>query len=315
MAYKDIYLNESGHLPVGDGHKIYWEDWGNPKATPTFMLHGGPGGGFNDSHKWIFDPEKHRVILHDQRGCGHSTPFASLKNNTTQDLISDIEKLREHLGIKKMHVVGGSWGSTLSLLYAIEHPQRVLKLMMWGIYLLRQFENDWLYEGGPRMIYPEAWQRFISFVPEDYRGSGNKVIKFYYDKLNDESQAVAEKYAIEWALWEMNLLSLRHEPKKLEKEISEDKNALALSRLEAHYFVNKCFVPENYILDNIVNSKHIPAYVVQGRFDMCTPPISAFDLKEAYGENMTLQIVNGGHLRHEPEVISALKATANTFLK
>jgi proline iminopeptidase len=211
METKDPFVNKSGHLSVGDGHKIYYEDWGNPEGFPIMHLHGGPGAGFSDSHKLLYNPAEHRVIFHDQRGCGKSKPFASLKNNTTQALIADIEKLREHFGIEKMHITGGSWGSTLALLYALAHPERVEKMMIWSVYLLRQFENDHLYQGGARALLPEAWDRFINFIPPAKRKSSTDVIKFYASKINSKNQQTALKYSMEWTLWEMSSVSLSYD--------------------------------------------------------------------------------------------------------
>ena len=283
----DPDVNKSGHLDVGDGHKIYFEDWGNPKAFPIMHLHGGPGAGFSESHKQIYSPKKHRVIFHDQRGSGKSLPFASVKNNTTQHLVSDIEKLRKHLGIEKMYVSGGSWGSTLTMLYAIAHPERVVRMMMWGIFLNRQSEIDYLYRGVAKDTFPEAWQRFISNVPEKDRGSSEGVVKFYAAKIQSKDKKTALKYAAEWSLWESSTVSITYDRLKVEREVlgGQDDFNLSISRMESYYFLNKCFVPDNYILKNIRKIKHIPCYVVQGRFDMCTPPVSAIDLSEAYGGN------------------------------
>jgi proline iminopeptidase len=266
MKNIDPNVSATGHLSVGGGHKIYYEDWGNPEGFPILHLHGGPGSGFSDSHKLIYDPSVHRVIFHDQRGSGQSLPFASIKDNTTQHLIADIEKIREFFGIEKMHVSGGSWGSTLAMLYGIAHPKRVGKLMMWGIYLLRQFEQDYIYQGGPKETFPEAWQRFISLVPQSKRKNSADVIKFYAGKILSKNKKEAQKYAAEWTMWELS------------------------------------------------TTTHIQAYVVQGRFDMCTPPVSALDLKAAYGKNLHLQITRAGHLRSEPENLAALRAIASAAL-
>lgn len=312
---KDPFVNKKGFLSVGDGHKIYFEDWGNSKAIAIMHLHGGPGAGFSESHKLIYNPKTHRVIFHDQRGCGKSKPFASIKANTTQHLINDIEKLRQHLKIDKMYVAGGSWGSTLTMLYALTHPQRVKKMMMWGIYLNRPFEIDYLYQGINRHTFPEAWERFISFVPSDFRSSSQGIIKFYTKKIQSKDEKMALKYAAEWNLWESTTLSLSYDRLALENEVlaTDDKQQkinLAIARMESHYFSSKCFIPENYILKNISKLRHIPCSVVQGRFDMCTPPISALDLAKAYGDKLSLQIVRAGHLRTEPEVLAALRAVA-----
>lgn len=315
----DPFVIKSGHLDVGDGHKIYYEDWGNPKATAIIHLHGGPGASFSESHKLIYDPKKHHVIFHDQRGCGRSTPFAAVKNNTTQHLIADIEKLRKHFKIDKVFVAGGSWGSTLTMLYAIAHPDRVKKIMMWGIFLLRQSEIDYLYQGLARHTLPEAWERFINLVPAKDRDSSQGVTNFYSRKIQSKDNKTALKYAAEWNLWESSVVSITYDKRRVEREVlgGDEKQRnfnLAIARLESYYFQNNCFMPENYILKNINKIKHIPAYVVQGRFDICTPPVSAIDLAKAYGPNLNLQIVAAGHLRSEQEVRSVLRTFASTVL-
>lgn len=307
-------INDKGFLDVGNGHSIYWEDWGNPKAKPIFSLHGGPGTGFGDSHKTLFDPKKHRVIFHDQRGSKRSTPFAEIKNNTTQDLIADIERLRTKLGIEKMYIFGGSWGSTLSLLYTIAHPENVEKIVIWSVFLARQFEVDFVNEGYPKYFFPAAWERFISLVPEDHRKTGDSVMRYYAQNIHSSDQETATKFANEWSLWESTLVSINYDPAFIEKEVLEDKNNTAVAKLETHYFLNKCFVPENYIFDNISKIKHIPGVLVQGRFDMCTPPVSAHDFSKAFGDRLSLLWVNSGHLRSDPEMHAALRGVAATFL-
>lgn len=309
----DSDVVNSGMFDVGDGHKIYWEDWGNPAAFPVMYFHGGPGGGFSFNAKLLFNPKKHRVIFFDQRGAGKSTPFADVRDNTTQKLLNDTEKLREMLGIEKMYITGGSWGSTLALMYAIAHPERVQSIIVWSVYLARQFENDLISAGYARYNYPEAWERFISVVPAEHRGSGTQITKFYAEMLNSEDQDMARKYADEWALWETSLLYLSYDQREMEHEIIGAERNLSLAKLETHYFLNGCFVPDNYILDNVALIKDIPLYAVQGRFDNCTPPISAYELGKAYGDKMTLQIVNAGHNRTESELRAAVRAVANTM--
>jgi len=302
------YVNSSGLLNVGDGHKIYWEDWGNPNGIPVISLHGGPGGSFSDSHKALFNPKKHHVIFHDQRGCGKSIPFASTDNNTTQDLVDDIELLREKFGFEKVNIVGGSWGSSLSLVYSIAHPKRVSSLILWGIYLIRQFETDWVNEGYAKYNFPTEWRRFISFVPKEHRTNGDSIMNYYADQMRSSDKKTAEKYAFEWALWESALISIEYDPILNEQETRDDPTMLSTALLETHYFINKCFVPENYILDNIDKIRHIPCKVVQGRFDMCTPAIGAYDLAQSYGDNLTLNWVNSGHLRSDPGVHELIRA-------
>lgn len=313
MQKTDQYLIKSGKLDVGDGHKIYWEDWGNPKAFPTIFLHGGPGAGFDDKHKLVFNPLKHRVIFFDQRGAGKSTPYASTDNNTTQDLIGDIEKLRKHLKIDKAHIYGRSWGSALALAYTIAHPESVKHMLIGGIYFGTRFENDFISAGYVRHTYPEAWERYIKLVPEDHRTNGKSITQYYADKMHSSNGSEAKKYADEWTLWEASTLSINYDRAKLEAEVLADDN-LAIAKLEAHYFLNDCFMPDNYILDNIDKIKHIPCYVIQGRFDNCTPPETAYKLSQAYGDNLTLQWVNAGHRGSDPEIMAAQRAVNNIFL-
>jgi proline iminopeptidase len=310
----DKHVIKSGHLDAGGGHKIYFEEWGNKKAPVIFYLHGGPGTGFSDSNKLLFDPGIHHVVFHDQRGAGKSTPFAGTENNTTQDLISDIEKLRNHFGLDAMFVMGGSWGSALSLLYAIAHPKRVKRLLIWSVYLIRKFENDWINEGGARNTFPEAWERFIKLVPEKHRGSGTEIMKFFAGKIRSSDEKEAKRYADEWTLWEYSSCSITYNQRAVEKEILSENNT-AIANLETHYFLHNCFVPENHIPDNIGKIKHIPCYVVQGRFDLCTPPITAYDLKKAYGKNLTLQWTRAGHLRSDPENTVAIRAVVNSLFR
>jgi proline iminopeptidase len=315
MKLTDPNTRKSGFLDVGDGHKIYWEDWGNPKSNPIIHFHGGPGGGTNESHKLLFDPARHRVIFFDQRGSGKSKPYASTKNNTTQNLVEDTEKLRKHLKLGKIHLVGGSWGSTMTLMYALTYPENVNKMVSWGIYLGSKFENDLISAGYHRYNYPEAWERFITLVPEKSRNDGNSITKYYSEKINSKDKKIAIKHADEWTLWEATLISIRYDKLQLESEVLKgDDSNLAVAKLETHYFLNNCFIPDNYIIDNINRINAKPLYVVQGRFDNCTPPISAYKLSNAYGSNMTLQFVNSGHSRSDPEQRIALRAVINTTL-
>lgn len=301
-----------GHLDVGNGHRIYFENWGNLNASPILYLHGGPGGNFSDSNKLLFNPDKHRVIFHDQRGARKSTPYAETTHNTTQDLIADIDRLADHLKIDTFSLVGGSWGSTLSLLYAIVHPERVNRLVLWGIFLARQWESDYVNEGYPKHTFPEAWDRFISLVPPRNRTHGDAIMEYYAQTIRSKNKNTAKKYADEWSLWESTLLSIDYDQRTREAEVLSENN-LAGAMLETHYFLNKCFIPENYILDNIHTIQHIPCSVVQGRFDLCTPPINAFDLAKAYGEKLTLQWTNAGHQRTDPENFTALRAIFNSI--
>ncbi|MGI5133144.1 prolyl aminopeptidase [Pseudonocardia sp. CA-107938] len=309
------HVNRSGRLDVGDGHSLYWEDWGNPDAELVVVhLHGGPGAGFSDSHKSLYDPARHRVVFHDQRGCGRSTPFAATEHNTSRHLVADVEALRRHLGLGRVVVAGGSWGSTLALLYAIAHPDAVRALLLWSIYLATQFESDWVNEGYPRHHLPAEWERFIGHVPAEHRGSGTSVMRFYADQLRSPDPARRQLFAREWTLWESALLSVQYDPTTLEAEIADDPATLSIAILETHYFLAGCFVPEGHILDNLPTITHIPAIAVHGRFDLCTPASSAHHLATAYGPRLDLRWANSGHLRTDPEMHAALRKAAAELL-
>ena len=292
---------------VGSGHEVYWELWGSQEGTPIIALHGGPGSGCGDSFKDLFDREKHNVLFHDQRGSGNSLPFASTRHNTTQDLLGDIEKIRTISGIDKAHIVGGSWGSTLGLLYALENPDRVDSLLLWSTYLGTRFENDWVNEGYPKQHFPLEWERFISVVPSEYRGSGTEIMAYYRRQINSDCEEVANKYAVEWTLWESVLSTLEYKPKEMEEEIREDPRTTAVARLETHYFSNGCFIPEGYILDRIAEIGHIPCKIFHGRFDMCTPASTAVKLSSAYGPNCEIEWVNSGHSRNDQQMKDTLR--------
>lgn len=306
----DDHLIGSGHLGVGDGHSIYWEEWGDPAGVPVVCLHGGPGAGFNDTHKALFDPAKHRVLLHDQRGCGRSTPTGSLAHNTSADLVADIEALMRHRGWETAHVAGGSWGSTLSLLFAIAHPERVRGLLLWSVYLLRRRDDEWVTLGGPRTHFPEEWERFIAPVPAALRDSGRAVTRWYHERITSPDAEEAMRYARAWTVWEGSLCSLSYDADVVAAHVAGDANTVPCAAIESHFIGNGGFVPENHILDSIGAIRHLPCTVVQGRFDMCTPPFQAVDLAHAYGENLDLHLVNAGHLRTEPELMKALRAAA-----
>ena len=309
-----LYVNDSGFLNVGDGHKIYYEDWGNKNATPIMYFHGGPGAHFSISHKSMFNPQKHRVIFYNQRGSGNSTPVGNLDNNTTHDLISDVDKLRDYLQIDKMYLCGGSWGSTMALLYAIAQPGRVISMLMWSIFLAEPTKNHVSYTY-MHNIFPEAWERFISFVPKEKRNNWYSIAEFYNQQINLNNQE-SLKYAIEWSLWGNTLINNTQAQSLLELDtIQNTQDNLTHSKIELHYMLNNYFIEENFILNYINVLKNIPAYVVHGRFDMCTPANGAYKLRQAYGDNMTLQFVNSGHKRSDPEMSAALTCANNLMFK
>jgi proline iminopeptidase len=309
QLYPPIEPFETGMLDVGDGHSIYWERCGTKGGKPAVFLHGGPGSGCSPKQRQQFDPELYDILLFDQRGCGRSKPFASLDNNTTWDLVGDIEKLREMCGHESWLVFGGSWGSTLSLAYAQTHPERVTELVLRGIFLCRQREMDWLYTYGASELYPEEWEKFVGHIPADERGD---LIDAYTKRLTSDDPAAQLAAAKAWSRWEGMTVTLLPDPEMLE-EFTEDSHAIAVARIENHYFVNRCWLDEGQLLANAGRLKGIPAIIVQGRHDCCTPPSAAWDLKKAWPE-VELQIVpDGGHLFTEPGITDGLVRASDRF--
>lgn len=296
----------SGLLKVSDIHQIYWEESGNPHGIPVIFLHGGPGAGASPKARGFFNPRKYRVVIIDQRGCGRSLPYAETRENTTWDLVADIEKVREMLGIHSWLVFGGSWGSTLSLAYAQTHPERVRGLILRGIFLGRQSEIRWLNEqGGAEHIYPEQWQHYLAPVAEEKRGA---IVQAYHEMLFGQDREQALRAAKAWAEWESWLVQF--DPQPVEEDAEQ---ALAISRIENHYFVNGCWLEnEKALLANIDKIRHIPTVIVQGRYDICTPMQSAWELKQAFPE-ADLRIVQGGHVSFEGEVAKGLVRAADEF--
>ena len=307
--YPPIEPFETGMLDVGDGHSIYWERCGTKGAKPAVFLHGGPGSGISPKQRQQFDPELYDVLLFDQRGCGRSKPYASLDNNTTWDLVGDIEKLRDMCGHEKWLVFGGSWGSTLSLSYAQTHPERVTELVLRGIFLCRQNEMDWLYKHGASELYPEEWEKFVGHIQEEERGD---IVEAYRKRLTSDDPAVQLAAAKAWSRWEGMTVTLLPDPEMLE-EFTEDSHAVPIARIENHYFVNRCWLDEGQLLANAHRLKGIPGIIVQGRHDCCTPPSAAWDLKKAWPE-VDLQIVpDGGHLFTEPGITDGLVRASDRF--
>ena len=307
--YPPIEPYESGMLDVGDGHTLYWERCGTPGAKPAVFLHGGPGSGCSPKQRQQFDPDKYDVLLFDQRGCGRSTPFASLEDNTTWHLVQDIERLRELVGIDKWMVFGGSWGSTLGLSYAQTHPDRVTELVLRGIFLFRQSEVDWLYKYGASELYPEGWQDFVGLVQDGERGD---VVEAYYRRLTSEDPATRLAAAKAWSMWEGLTVTLLPDLAMLE-EFTEDQHAIAVARIECHYMRNLGWLDHDQLLENAHKLKGIPGVIVQGRHDCCTPPSAAWALKQAWPE-VELEIVpDGGHLFTEPGITDGLVRATDRF--
>lgn len=295
--YPPISALDQGFLKVDDLHDIYWEYSGNPKGTPILFIHGGPGGGTAPKHRQFFDPKHYKIIMYDQRGCGKSKPFGELKGNTTQNLVDDIEKLRVFLKIEKWHVFGGSWGSTLALTYAIQHPQRCMSLILRGIFMMRQLEIDW-FMNSMGYFYPTEHKKFAEFIPEEER---HDLLNAYYKRLNCGDKKIEMEAGKRWAAYESSCSYL------IPQVPVESPDAdLAIARIEAHYFLFNKFEPEDYILQNIDKIRHIPAMIVQGRYDVICPPTSAFELHEKWPE-ADFNIVNdSGHASSDPSMRAAL---------
>jgi proline iminopeptidase len=298
--YPHIQPFASGHLEVGDNHRIYWETAGNPEGRPALFLHGGPGGGCHPDHRRLFDPDHYMIVLFDQRGCGRSYPHGELQANTTQHLVHDIERIREHLGIKRWLILGGSWGATLALAYAQAHLKHVTGLILRGVFTGRQREVDWLYKHGASLLYPDAWERFIEPIP---KGERNDLVAAYYRRLTGADIAVRMDAARAWCAWEAELLTLR--PRALATGTTTS-GEMALARIETHYFVNYSFLDEGQILANAHRLAGVPGVIVQGRFDMVTPPYSAWELAREWRDADLRIIPEAGHATSEPGILAAL---------
>lgn len=301
---------QEGKLQVTELHTIYFEESGNPQGKPIVVLHGGPGGGCPSYYRQYFNPEKWRLIMFDQRGCGKSTPHAELRENTTWDLVSDIEKLREHLKIDKWVVFGGSWGSTLSLAYSENHPERCNGLILRGIFMLRQKELHWFYQEGASNIFPDAWEEYLKPIPLEERGD---LLNAYYKRLTSEDKRVRLEAARAWSIWEASTSKLFLD-KSLMTAFGESAFADAFARIECHYFVNKGFFErENQLLLNVDKIRHIPAVIVQGRYDVVCPMISAWELHKVWSEAEFIVVPDAGHSMTEPGIQTALIDATDRF--
>jgi proline iminopeptidase len=302
----------SGWMSAGAPHEIYYEECGARAGKPVVVLHGGPGGAINPTMRRFFDPTRWRVALFDQRGCGRSRPNASLEDNTTWDLVEDIERLRRRLGVDKWTVFGGSWGSTLALAYAIRHPDRVSGLILRGVFLLTDRELRWFYQDGASMLFPDAWARFIAPIPADERGD---LMAAYHRRLTHPDRRIQAQAASAWSQWEGDTLSLRG-PQARPAKFSEVDFAIAFARIECHFFINRGFFPEDgWLLKNIDAIRDIPGWIVQGRFDVVTPLESAWALKQAWPEAHFEIIWDAGHASTEPGIVDALvRATDKALL-
>ena len=299
-----------GWLSVGDGHEIYYEESGNPSGKPCLFVHGGPGGGASPAARQFFDPDKYRIVLFDQRGCGRSKPHASIEANTTWHLIDDIELIRETLGIDRWLVFGGSWGSTLSLAYAQSHPERVTELVLRGIFLLRAQELQWFYQHGASALYPDAWQHYLAPIPNAER---HDLISAFHSRLTSEDPEVRLSAARAWSVWEAST-SFLIQNEDFMAQLDEPEAALAMARIECHYFVNGGFFESpNQILEAVDKIRHIPCVIVQGRYDVVCPPTTAWDLHRAWPEADFKLIANAGHSAFDPANAAALIEATNRF--
>jgi proline iminopeptidase len=310
--YPEIEPFRSGMLAVGGGHEIYWEVSGNPKGKPVVFLHGGPGGGTDGKQRRFFDPKKYMIVLFDQRGCGKSTPHASLVDNTTWHLVDDIEALRTHLSITKWQVFGGSWGSTLALAYAQKHPERVSELVLRGIFLLRPKELAWFYQSGTSEMFPDAWEEYLAPIPALERGD---LIAAYHRRLTSADLSVQQDAARAWSVWEARTSFLLPKPEHVSRAAG-DAFALAFARIECHYFANKGFLTtETQLLDDVERIRTIPAVIVQGRYDVVCPATSAWDLHRRWPEAELLLVEDAGHSAYEPGILDALIKTTDRFAR
>jgi proline iminopeptidase len=309
--YPAIEPYDQGFLDVGDGHSIYYEQCGNPAGKPALFVHGGPGGGGDVNARRFFDPAGYRVVVFDQRGSGRSRPHASLEANTTWHLVADMERLRAHLGLTRWLVFGGSWGSTLALAYAEKHPQAVSELVLRGIFLLRRKELDWFYQHGASMIFPERWQDYLAPIPQNERGD---LLAAYHRRLLSDDRATRLAAARAWSIWEGATSSLWPNEERTQK-FGEPEFALALARIEAHYFVNGgFFTHENQLLDEVRVLAGIPAVIVQGRYDVVCPMVSAYELHERWPEADLRVVGDAGHSAYEPGITAELVAATDRFL-
>ena len=309
--YPKIKPYDSGFLNV-DEHQVYFEQCGNPNGKPAIFLHGGPGGGGSEDVRRFFNPDLYRIVVFDQRGCGRSKPHGCLKNNTTWDLVSDIENLRNKLGIQKWLVFGGSWGSTLSLAYAQAHPGSVSEIVLRGIFLLRKEELHWFYQDGASRIFPEAWSGFLEIIDEDKR---DNLMSAYHKIFTSDDKQKRLIAAIAWSRWEAATSSLSYKPSLVE-EFSDPEFALAFALIENHYFINKgWFETENQLIENIDKIRSIPSVIVQGRYDVVCPMKTAWELSEAWPEAEMIIAPSSGHTAFEKEITHALISATNKFGK
>ena len=307
-----IEPRRAGWLRVSPRHEIYWEESGNPRGKPVVFLHGGPGAGADPRARRFFDPTRYRIVVFDQRGCGRSRPHASLEDNTTWHLVADIEQLRAHLEIEHWQVFGGSWGSTLALAYAQAHPRRVSELVLRGIFMLRKQEIDWFYQQGASALFPDRWEDYVAAIP---RGERADLLAAYYRRLTSPNRATRVRAARAWSVWEAATSFLRPDESAIANWARED-FAVAVARIECHYFVNKGFLrTEDQLLRDVRRIRHIPAVIVQGRYDVVCPMATAWDLHRAWPEADFRLVPDAGHSAFEPAITHELVAATDRFAR
>lgn len=301
----------SGRLDVGGGHVLYWELCGNPNGQPVVFLHGGPGSGCGPVHRRLFDPRRYKVLLFDQRGCGRSTPLGSLENNSTWDLVADIERLRTHIGVEDWLVFGGSWGATLGLAYAQTHRERVRGLILRGVFTGRQSELDWYYREGASRLFPEDWQDFLRPLSEDER---RDPIPAFRARLTHSDRAVRAEAARAWTDWEARTVSMRATRNVPVGATTASDATIAFARIENHYFAHDLWFEEGQLIRNAGRLADVPGVIVQGRYDVVTPPVTAFDLHRAWPGSELVMIEDAGHAFSEPGTLKALIEATNRFV-
>jgi proline iminopeptidase len=310
VAYPPIEPYASGRIKVSPVHEIHWEECGNPHGKPAILIHGGPGGGSNDFMRRLHDPSAYRIVLFDQRGCGRSTPHASLEDNTTWHLVADMERIREERGIERWQVVGGSWGSTLGLAYAQTHPERVSEIVLRGIFTLRREELSWFYQAGCHQIFPDAWEGFLAPIPPDER---HDMIAAYHRRLTSADRAVQIEAARAWSIWEGTTISLLPDPARIAK-FGQDDYAVAFARIECHYFMNAGFFErDDQLIADVGRIRRIPGVIVQGRYDVVTPMRTAWDLHAAWPEADFRLVGDAGHAVTEPGITREIVAATDRF--
>jgi proline iminopeptidase len=309
--YPAIDPFRTGYLDTGDGHQVYWEICGNPEGKPAVFLHGGPGAGCSPAHRRLFDPQKYRIMLFDQRGCGRSKPHASLENNTTWDLVKDIESLRGIMGVEKWLVFGGSWGSTLALAYAETHPTHVSELVVRGIFTLKKREIDWYYQNGASNLFPDLWENFLAPIPEAERGD---LVTAYRKRLTGADPKAQLDAARAWSVWEGSTIKLLPS-KQNSTSYGQDQFALAFARIENHYFVHGGWMEDGQLIREAHKLKNIPGIIVQGRYDICTPAVTAWELHKAWPEAQFAIVDDAGHAFDEPGIMNQLIEATDRFAK